>query len=88
MKCHQICMAIIGKGQRVLCLMICATFSRSQQVIIKIAIIDLFVWWGRGTSVFFENTAFFLSELSPFLELCPFEKIRMKSCQQDILKRF
>ena len=28
----------------------------------------------------------FLSELSPFLELCPFEKIRMKSCQQDISK--
>ena len=30
---------------------------------------------------------FFLSELPPFLELCPFEKIRMKSCQQDISKR-
>ena len=29
---------------------------------------------------------FFLSKLSPFLELCPFEKIRMKSCQQDISK--
>ena len=29
---------------------------------------------------------FFLFELSSFLELCPFEKIRMKSCQQDILK--
>ena len=29
---------------------------------------------------------FFLSVLSPFLELCPFEKIRMKSCQQDISK--
>ena len=29
---------------------------------------------------------FVLSELSPFLELCPFEKIRMKSCQQDISK--
>ena len=29
---------------------------------------------------------FFLSELSPYLELCPFEKIRMKSCQQDISK--
>ena len=28
---------------------------------------------------------FFLSELSPFLELCPL-KIRMKSCQQDIWK--
>ena len=26
----------------------------------------------------------FLSELSPFLELWPFEKIRMKSCQQDV----
>ena len=32
------------------------------------------------------DTFFFLSELSPFLELCPFEKIRMKSCQQDISK--
>ena len=29
---------------------------------------------------------FFLSDLCPFLELCPFEKIRMKSCQQDISK--
>ena len=29
---------------------------------------------------------FFLSELSPFLELCPFEKIGMKSCQQEISK--
>ena len=29
---------------------------------------------------------FFLSELSPFLELRPFEKIRMKSCHQDIKK--
>ena len=28
----------------------------------------------------------FLSELPPFLELCPFEKIRMKSCPQDISK--
>ena len=25
------------------------------------------------------DTFFFLSELSPFLKLCPFEKIRMKS---------
>ena len=25
-------------------------------------------------------------ELSPFLELCPFKKIRMKSCQKDISK--
>ena len=29
---------------------------------------------------------FFLSELSPFLELRPFEKIGMKSCQQGISK--
>ena len=29
---------------------------------------------------------FYLSELSPFLELYPFEKIWTKSCQQDILK--
>ena len=29
---------------------------------------------------------FFICKLSPFLELCPFEKIRIKSCQQDILK--
>ena len=37
--------------------------------------------WKNSWPVFF-----FLSELSPFLELCPFEKIRMKSCQQDISK--
>ena len=29
---------------------------------------------------------FFLSELSPFLELFSIEKIRIKSCQQDISK--
>ena len=28
----------------------------------------------------------FLPELPPFLELCPFEKIGMKSFQQDISK--
>ena len=32
------------------------------------------------------NRYFFLSGVSLFLELCPFEKIRMKSCQQDISK--
>ena len=31
------------------------------------------------------HTLFFLSELSPFLELCPFEKIRMKSDACHIL---
>ena len=33
---------------------------------------------------------FFLSELSPFLELCPFEKIGIKSCQhvEEILSNF
>ena len=31
---------------------------------------------------------FFLFELSPFLELGPFEKIRMKSCRQDISKKY
>ena len=34
-------------------------------------------WWKNSWPVFC-----FLSELSPFLELCPIEKIRMKSCQQ------
>ena len=29
---------------------------------------------------------FFLYELSPFLELCPFVLIRKKFCQQDISK--
>ena len=38
--------------------------------------------WKNNWPVFF----FFLSDVSPFLELCPFEKIRMKSCQQDISK--
>ena len=31
------------------------------------------------------DTFFFLSEVSPFLELCPFEKIRMKSDACHIL---
>ena len=42
------------------------------------------IWIPHGKIV---NTRFFfLSELSPFLELCPFEKIRMKFCKQDISK--
>ena len=39
--------------------------------------------WKNSWSYFF-----FLSGLCPFLELCSFEKIRMKSCQQDISKVF
>ena len=35
---------------------------------------------------FFFCCFFFLSELSPFLELCPFEKIRMKSDACHILR--
>ena len=42
------------------------------------------IWIPHGKIV--DPNFFFLSELSPFLELCPFEKIRMKSCQQDITK--
>ena len=37
--------------------------------------------WKNSWLVFF-----FLFELSPFLEICPSEKISMKSCQQDISK--
>ena len=38
--------------------------------------------WKNSLPVFI-----FLSELSPFLELCPFEKIKTKSCQQNIKKK-
>ena len=43
------------------------------------------IWIPHGKTA--DPIFFFLSELSPFLELCPFEKIRMISCQQDISKR-
>ena len=31
---------------------------------------------------------FFLSKLCPFLELCPFKRTRMKSCQHNNLKKY
>ena len=47
-------------------------------------VLKFYLWIPYGKIV--DQYFFFLSELSPFLELCPFEKIRMKSCQQDISK--
>ena len=45
-------------------------------------VLKFHVWIAHGKIA--DPCYFFLSELSPFLELCPCEKIRMKSCQQDI----
>ena len=46
-------------------------------------VLNFHVWIPHGKIA---DTIFFLSELSPFLELCPIEIVRMKSCQQVILK--
>ena len=46
-------------------------------------VLKFHIWIPRGKIA---ALIFFLSELPPFLELCPFENIRMKSCQQDISK--
>ena len=47
-------------------------------------VLKFHIWIPHGKIA--DRCFFFLSELSPFLELCPFEKIRTKSCQQDISK--
>ena len=47
-------------------------------------VLKFHIWIPHGKIV--DPYFFFLSELSPFLQLCPFENIRMKSCQQDISK--
>ena len=39
-------------------------------------VLKFHVWIPHGKIA---DTFFFLSELSPFMEFCPFEKIRMKS---------
>ena len=43
-------------------------------------VLKFYIWIAHGKIA---DSYSFLSELSPFLELWPFEKIRMKSCQQD-----
>ena len=45
-------------------------------------VLNFHIWIAHGKVA---GTHFFLSELSPFLELCPFEKIRMKSDACHIL---
>ena len=50
---------------------------------VHVRVLKFYVWISHGKIA---HPCFFLSELSAFLELCPFEKIRMKSCQQDISK--
>ena len=45
-------------------------------------VLKFHIWIPHGNIA---DTLFFLSELSPFLELCPFEKIRMKSDPCHIL---
>ena len=47
------------------------------------SVLKFHLWFPHGKIA---DQFFFLSELSPFLELCPFENISMKSCQQDISK--
>ena len=51
--------------------------------IVHARILKFHIWIPRGNIA---DSYFFLSEFPPFLELCPFEEIRMKSCQQDISK--
>ena len=47
-------------------------------------VLKFHIWISHGKIA--DPYFFFLTELSPVLELCPFEKIRMKSFQQDISK--
>ena len=68
-------------------------FKRLSKVQIFCGITTLQIWPYLGTRKCLGHSVLqtyrllcFLSELYPFMELCPFEKIRMKSCQQDISK--
>ena len=45
-------------------------------------VLKFYIWIPLGNIA---DTRFFLTELSPFLELCPFEKIRMKTDTCHIL---
>ena len=56
---------------------------RSWHFLMHARVLKFRIWILHGKIA---DTLFFLFELSPFLELCPFEKIRMKPFQQDISK--
>ena len=70
--CH-ICIISWGKNNEFIMFDVMHIFKVRQQVIIQLTIIE-WVWWGEGGTLLY----FFLSELSPFLELCPFKKNQNK----------
>ena len=49
---------------------------------VHVSVLKFHIWIPHGKIA---DTFFFLTELSPFFELCPFEKIRMKSDACHIL---
>ena len=51
---------------------------------VRASVLKFHIWIPHGKID--DPSFFFLSELSPFLELCTFEKIRTKSYQQDTSK--
>ena len=61
-------------------LCVCASVRASKTVHARV--LKFHIWIPHGK---IGDTFFFLSELTPFLELCPFEKIRMKSDACHIL---
>ena len=63
-----------------LCVSPCVCLSKT----VHARVLKFHIWIPHGKIV--DTHFFFLSELSPFLELCPFEKIRMKSDACHILR--
>ena len=53
-------------------------------LIVHARVLKFHIWIPHGKIA--EPYLFFLSELSPFLELCSLEEIRLKSYQQEISK--
>ena len=50
----------------------------------NVRVLKFHIWIPHGKIA--DTVFFFLSQLSPFLELCPFEKIKMKSDACHILR--
>ena len=66
------------------CVRLCICVSVHSSRTMRARVLTFHIWIPHGKIV--EHVFFFLSELSPFLELCPFEKIRMKSDACHILQ--
>ena len=74
----------IGFGMSVrACMLACVRLCVCSSKMVHARVLKVLIWIPHGNIV--GTCFFFLSELSPFLELCPFEKIKTKSDACHIL---